>query len=118
MADSLLRVFDSFDVACRARDALLEAGVAPEAIHMRPLEDDGGPVQGNFIIDLRDAPTPPRGSQNRQSAQSELRTPVQRNTCLMRVDLKAESQGVQIAGILDQFAAQDRGDRLDSRHRS
>lgn len=115
MADSLLRVFDSFSIAHQARDALLAAGIDASAIHLRTLEDDGGPVQGNFVVDIENARTPARGSPNRQSAQSELRTPVQRNTCLMHIDLANDAQSAQIAAILDHFAQQDHPERMDSR---
>lgn len=115
MADTLLRVFDSLDVAQQAREALLAAGIEAAAISMTIHEDEAGPVEGNFVVDLTEKPTPPRGSANRQSDQGELRTPVQRSICLLQVEVANDRDGSRAAGVLDRFACRDHAERMDSR---
>jgi hypothetical protein len=115
MAETLLRVFDSFDIAQRARSALIAAGMPESAVEMRPQEDDGGPPQGNFVVDLEEQPTPAVGDPNRQSAQSELRTPVQRASCLLVVQAADADQHALASRVLDQVYSIDHPDRLDSR---
>jgi hypothetical protein len=118
MSAPLVRVFDSFDVAERARNALIIAGLLPEAIELRPPEDDGGPVEGNFLIDLEEKPTPANDDPHRQTPQAELRTPVSRATYVMMVSATDEQQARQAAQVLDSFSAVDTGERLSSRAQS
>ena len=115
MADTLLRVFDSLDVAHAAREALLASGFDASSIDIKVHEDEAGPVQGNFVVDLTEKPTPSRDNPNRQSANGELRTPVQRSTCLLQVEVDNDRDGSRAAGILDRFAGRDHGERMDSR---
>jgi len=110
MVDTLLRVFDNLSVAEQAREALLAAGVDSRAVRLSSREDDGGPVQGNFIVDLSSKPTP--SWRNRQSDQSELRRPQQRSSCLLSVRLEDKRQGMLVATILDRYASVDRGNRM------
>jgi hypothetical protein len=112
MSAPILRVFDSFDVAERARNALIAAGLPPEAIELRPPEDDGGPVQGNFVVDLEEKPTPANDDPQRQTTQAELRTPVSRATYVMMVGTTDARQASQAAQVLDSFGALDSGERL------
>jgi len=117
MADNLLRVFDSFDVAEQARSALLAAGFNAEDVSMESTGDEAGPVQGNFALDLTDKDTPARGSANRQSNNSELRTVVHRNTCILQVAVENDRDGARAAGILDQYTASDVARSSDSHHK-
>ena len=41
--------FRSLAEAERARAALLEQGFAKDALHLRSIADEAGPVQGNFV---------------------------------------------------------------------
>ena len=117
MADTLVRVFDSFDVAEQARAALLAAGFNAADVSMESTGDEAGPVQGNFALDLTEKATPSRGSANRQSNNSELRTVVHRNTCILQVAVDNDGDGARAAGILDHFAAHDVSESSDSRHK-
>lgn len=112
MDNSLVRVFDSFEVGERARNALITAGLQPDAIELRPPEDDGGPVEGNFLVDLEEKPTPALDDPHRQTEQAELRTPVSRGTYVMMVAAADEQQARQAAQVLDSFGAVDSGERL------
>lgn len=50
MPAPIIRSFDTLERAQAARDALIEQGVAAEAIEVRPIHDEAGPVEGNFYI--------------------------------------------------------------------
>lgn len=115
MADTLLRVFDSMEVAEQAREALIASGIAASAISMNIHEDEAGPVEGNFVVDLTEKPTPSFDNPNRQSAAGEMRTPVQRSNCLLQVEVDNDRDGTRAAGILDRFACRDHAERMDSR---
>ena len=115
MADTLLRVFDSLTVAEQAREALIASGIAASAISINVHEDEAGPVEGNFVVDLTEKPTPSRGNPNRQSANAEVRTPVQRSNCLLQVEVADDRDGTRAAGVLDRFACRDHAERMDSR---
>lgn len=115
MMNPMLRVFDSFQVAQQARQALLDAGVTADAISLQSREDDGGPVQGNFIVDLEQKRTPAVDDPRRQSEQSELRTPVPRDCCLLQVDAADAEEAAAIDRILDHYDRADHDERMDSR---
>jgi hypothetical protein len=115
MADTLLRVFDSLDVAEQAREALIASGIAASAISINIHEDEAGPVEGNFVVDLTGKPTPSFDNPNRQSAAGETRTPIQRSTCLLQVEVDNDRDGSRAAGILNRFAGRDHAERMDSR---
>lgn len=115
MADTLLRVFDSFDVAQQARSALIAAGLPESALQMRPQEDDGGPPQGSFVVDLGQKSAPRRGAPNRQSSLSELRAPVRRDTCLLIVMVENEGQRAVAEEVLVRLARGDHPERPDKR---
>jgi hypothetical protein len=48
--EPLLRSFDSLDDAVAAREALLGAGVPPDLVELREIEDEAGPTEGNFLV--------------------------------------------------------------------
>jgi hypothetical protein len=105
MVDTLLRVFDNLSVAEQAREALLAAGIESRAIRLASREDDGGPLQANFIVDSADKPNP--GWRSKQSAQQ-----MQLTSCLLSVRLEDKRQGMLVATILDRYASLDRGNRM------
>ncbi len=117
MADTLLRVFDSFEVAEQARAALLAAGFDRDDVSLESTGDEAGPVQGNFALDLTDKDTLPRGSTNRQSDNSEMRTVVHRNNCILQVEVANDRDGARAAGILDHYATHDHSRSSDSRQK-
>jgi hypothetical protein len=50
MPTPLLKVFDDLEAADAARHELIKAGWLPAAIQLRVLEDEAGPVEGNFLV--------------------------------------------------------------------
>ncbi|MBE3026337.1 hypothetical protein GQ37_009725 [Janthinobacterium sp. BJB1] len=57
LGGTLIRVFDHFADAERARGALLADGFAPHAVQLDAGDDEAGPVQGNFTVGNRDTLT-------------------------------------------------------------
>ena len=47
---ALVRSFSTLEDALAAQDALAAAGIARELLELRVLEDEAGPVCGNFLI--------------------------------------------------------------------
>jgi hypothetical protein len=115
MADTLLRVFDSFDVAERAREALIASGIAAAAITLDSRNDEAGPVEGNFALDLVGKPTPAKGHPTRAGDNSEIRAAVQRSTCILQVEVDNDRDGTRANGILDHYASGDEAERMTSR---
>ncbi len=50
MQQAVVRIFDVFERAQRAREALLAEGFAPADITVSIANDEAGPVQGNFTV--------------------------------------------------------------------
>lgn len=50
MPHTLLRSFARFEDARSARDRLVAGGMPASAVEVRSLEDEAGPVEGNFAI--------------------------------------------------------------------
>src|SRR5947209_5699400 len=50
MSTPLIHSFQSLDDADAARAALLDAGVPADAIELRVINDEAGPVEGNFLV--------------------------------------------------------------------
>lgn len=62
MPNAVFRSFARFEDARRARDELIASGFPASAVELRSLEDEAGPVAGNFTVgDGR----PARGSRDR-----------------------------------------------------
>jgi hypothetical protein len=54
MANTLVRIYNSFSNAQRAREALLGSGFSPASVHLDSTADEAGPVDGNFILEYKD----------------------------------------------------------------
>lgn len=42
--------FDRFEDSVEARERLVAAGIAPEAVQLDVTQDEAGPVEGNFLV--------------------------------------------------------------------
>ncbi|GGY28409.1 hypothetical protein OU994_00680 [Pseudoduganella sp. SL102] len=115
MADTLLRVFDSLTQAEGAREALIASGIDASAITLDSRNDEAGPVEGNFALDLTEKPTPSMDNPNRAGQNSEIRAAVQRSTCILQVEVDNDRDGTRANNILDRFAAGDQAERMTSR---
>lgn len=47
---TMLRTFEAYAHAQQAREALLGTGFSPEAVRLESIDDEAGPVEGNFVI--------------------------------------------------------------------
>ena len=50
MANEIVKVFDHYEDAEKARSALLGAGFTPGQVRLQCNEDEAGPVEGNFLV--------------------------------------------------------------------
>lgn len=48
--EPLIRSFSSLEEASAARDAVVARGIDRDAVELRVLEDEAGPVEGNFLV--------------------------------------------------------------------
>ena len=48
--EPLVRSFSSYEACCAAREAVIAAGVSAEAVELRVIDDEAGPVEGNFLV--------------------------------------------------------------------
>jgi hypothetical protein len=103
--DALMHSFDRFEDARGAREALIAAGLPGDAVELRVIEDEAGPVEGNFVIgngrgeddnssttQLLDAPS---------RYEPNLERPVSRGVHLLLVQPANEMQRQQAQAVLD-----------------
>lgn len=101
MNHAIVRIFDVYDHAQSARDALLAEGFAPDGVLMSIANDEAGPVEGNFTV-------------GNLPMESDLHT-YERNYaeapniahCLITVAADDEVAAAKAAGILARFGARD-----------
>lgn len=115
----LLRSFDSFDHAQSAREALLSAGLPAAAVRIEVLQDEAGPVEGNFLVG-NGRPSPDAASRAAPGGgpdapyEANFAKVVTRGVYLVVVEaedaahrakaetLLAQSPGVDVSGVADQ----------------
>src|SRR3569623_749181 len=51
----LLKIYDRLSKAEAAREALLASGFPSEKLHLSSTIDEAGPVEGNFVLEYKDA---------------------------------------------------------------
>lgn len=112
MSNTLIRVYDHLANAERARNALVSSGFSSENVHLSAADDEAGPVQGNFVLEYKDA--------DRASDKSSLDSMLDRDdvneglgrqdvawrgTFLLTVDVQDDEQLARAADITQQFGA-------------
>lgn len=101
MAQVLVRVFDALDHAHAARDALLAAGIDAGAVALDILNDEAGPVQGNFTV----GNTPTESLQHTYERNyAVIRQPAQ---CILSVAAMDANLLAQAERILAQWGGRD-----------
>ena len=50
MDTPMIRSFEAFDDAATAQAELVAAGLPVDALNLRVLQDEAGPVEGNFLV--------------------------------------------------------------------
>jgi hypothetical protein len=111
-APPLFRTFDRFEDAERARDALLAAGLPRSAVQLQVMQDEAGPVEGNFLTGnarTRDGDIRPLGSSmaGELPYDENFRETVSRGVHLLVVAPADEAERRAAVAILDAFECVD-----------
>lgn len=97
----IVRIFDVFDDAERARDALLREGFEREAVSLSVRDDEAGPVQGNFTVGNL-----PVQSEQHTYARNYANAR-QRGHCMVMVHAADAAVGASALAILDRCGGRD-----------
>jgi hypothetical protein len=111
----MLASFDRYEDAAAAHAELLAAGLAASAVQLHIVDDDGGPVEGNFVCgngrkpgvpDVVGLPAlePPLYEEN-------FANPVARGAHLLVVEPADEAQRREVALVVARYGAVDVGAR-------
>ena len=98
---AMVRVFDSFESAGRARDALLADGFPEGAVALDILSDEAGPVEGNFTVG-----NSPVESEGHVYA-SNYANPVERGHCVLAIEAGDPATAARADAILVGFGARN-----------
>jgi hypothetical protein len=101
MNHPIVRIFDDYDHAQSARDALLAEGFAADGVTMRVANDEAGAVEGNFLVGNSHA-----GSED-NSYDGNYANPRQVSQCILTVDAGDDETAARAEGILARFGARD-----------
>ncbi len=112
MSAPLLRSFDRLDDATAARNELVAAGFSPAAVQVRAMEDEAGPVQGNFTVGNGRTDIKPGDSDFVTPASPDpyalnFAHPTFRGGNLLVVQAADEAQRQQAMAIVDRFGGVD-----------
>lgn len=118
MGNTLIRVYDKLSSAEQARNALLASGFSSESVHLTSNEDDAGPVEGNFVLEYKDA----RHANDKSTWDSLLdRDDINeglgrqgvawRGNYLLTVEAQDDEQFHRASDITRKFDAHDSGER-------
>lgn len=106
MATRMIRIFDQYADAEAARDALLAAGYARDAVRVSVRDDEAGPVQGNFTVgNITEAPGG-TGEANHTYARNDKNL-AQRGLCMVVLDAVEGPEAGAAAALLDRFGGRD-----------
>ena len=101
MQHSIVRVFDVFDYAEHARDALIESGFTREAVVLSVRDDEAGPVEGNFTVGNN-----PMESEQHTYDRNYAET-VQRSHCMITVQAADAEVAAHAVAILERCGGRD-----------
>lgn len=118
-AAPLVRSFDTLEAAQAAHQALLQAGVPAGQMALRVIDDEAGPVQGNFVIGngVTSEGRPPQGvlAGGEVPYEPNFARPVDRGVHLLLVQGSAEGDRHRLEQLLDQQGGVDPNARLPRR---
>ncbi|HWP17611.1 MAG TPA: hypothetical protein VNO84_00610 [Burkholderiaceae bacterium] len=102
---TLVRTFEAYARAEQARTALLAAGFAPDAVQISSIDDEAGPVEGNFVIgngrDVQDeSPAQPNYCSN-------FARVVERGVHVLTVAVHDEAEGRRVDQVVGPLGAID-----------
>jgi hypothetical protein len=99
MQQAVVRVFDAFDRAQRAREALLADGFDRSDVTLSVANDEAGPVEGNFTVGNMPVESD-RHTYDRNYANIQ-----QVAQCIMTVTAADEAMAARADGLLARFGA-------------
>ncbi len=98
---AVIRMFDQYDHAQRARDALLAEGFQSEQVSMSIANDEAGAMDGNFTVG-----NVPMESDD-HTYERNYAHPVMAEQCLVTVRTADPSGAARAATIMARFGARD-----------
>jgi hypothetical protein len=101
MNHAIVRIFDDYNHAQSAREALLAEGFAADGITMRIANDESGAVDGNFTVG-----NSPAAGEN-TTYESTYANPRQVSQSIMTVDAGDDETAARAGAILARFGARD-----------
>ena len=109
--DPLVRSFASLDEATHARQALVDEGIDPDRMEVRVIQDEAGPVEGNFVAG--NGRTAHGGEPGAVLAGPEIpyeenfKRTVTRGVHLLMVDVRDADSRARAQGVLEQSGGVD-----------
>lgn len=112
MSTVVIRSFDDLSAASLACIQLKDAGVPTDRVAMQTLDDEAGPVEGNFVAGSgRSNPSdaPPRGRQIEEQLEyrDDFKHAVNRSTHVVIVHCVDEPEGARAAQVLESLGGRD-----------
>jgi hypothetical protein len=112
MAATVIRTFDDLQSAMRACEQLAAAGVPRERVTMQTLDDEAGPVEGNFVAGSGRADpsaSPSRGLVigERLEYEDNFANAVNRSTHVVVVTVSGEAERIRVSTMLDSLGGSD-----------
>lgn len=98
---AIVKIFDQYDHAQRARDALLAEGFPPDGVSMSIANDEAGPMEGNFTVGNL-----PMESDDHTYDRNYAK-PTMNAQCLVTVEAADERVAARAATIMARFGARD-----------
>jgi hypothetical protein len=101
MTHAIVRIFDDYNHAQSARDALLAEGFAADRVTMSVANDEAGAVEGNFTVGNAQTGSGDH-SYDRNYANAQ-----QLSQCIVTVDAGDDEAAARAEGVLARFGARD-----------
>ena len=100
--NGLVRSFATLERAEAARSAVLSLGVSSDAVQLQVLQDEAGPVEGNFLVgNGREAPD------DTSAYAANFANPVARGSCLLLLLTIPDDQQSKVESVLNEFGGVD-----------
>jgi len=97
----IVRLFDQYDHAQRARDALLAEGFPADGVSMSIANDEAGPMEGNFAV----GNLPVESEEH--TYDRNYAKPTMPEQCMVTVQAPDEQVAARAATIMARFGARD-----------
>jgi hypothetical protein len=99
--NGLVRSFATLEHAEAARTAVLSFGVSADAVQLQVLQDEAGPVEGNFVVGNG------RAAPDSSAYEANFANTVARGSCLLMLLSIPENQRSNVEAALNEFGGVD-----------